>query len=53
MSQPVTSGDIMDSPICHINPGATSVSEFVGEETDMCQDRKTRHTRHPDATTAS
>ena len=38
MSQPVTSGDIMDSQICRINFGATPVSELVGEKTDMCHD---------------
>ena len=32
MSQPVTSGDIMDSHICRINLGATFVSELAGEE---------------------
>ena len=31
MGQPVTSGDIMDSRICRINLGATSVSELAGE----------------------
>ena len=35
MSQPVTSGDIMDSHICRINLGATSVSELAGEKTDV------------------
>ena len=53
-SQPVKSGDIMDSLICHINRGATSVSELAGEKTDMCHDHKTSQA-HPssNATTAS
>ena len=41
MSQQVTSGDIMDPHICHINLGATSVFELVGEKTGMCHDLKT------------
>ena len=48
MSQPVTSGDIMDSPICRINLGATSVSELVGEKQACVTITKpARHTRHP------
>ena len=54
MSQPVKSGGIMDLHLCHINLGATYVSELAGEKTDMCHDHKTSQA-HPssNATTAS
>ena len=40
VSQPVTSGDIMDSLTSRVNLGVTSVSELVGEKTDMSHDHK-------------
>ena len=40
VSQPVESGDIMDSHTCHINLGATSASELVAEKIDMSHDHK-------------
>ena len=49
MSQPVTSGDIMDSHTCRINFGATSVSELARERKQTCvtATKPARHTRHP------
>ena len=51
---PVKSGDIMDSHTWHINLGATSAFELVGENTDMSHDHKSSQA-HPssNATAAS
>ena len=49
MSQQVTSRDTKDSLTCHINLGAKSVSELVGERTDMCHDHMTSQA-HPSST---
>ena len=40
VNQQVTSADIMHSFTCRINLGATSVSDLMGERTDMSHDHK-------------
>ena len=52
--RPVKSGNVIDIHTCHINLGATSASELVGEKTDMCHDHSSDQA-HPssNATAAS